>query len=559
VAKKIFTGVFSVALIIMVACMSMVYGVLYDYLGQQIDNELKNQAYMVEAGLISEGDTYLESLKNEYTLKSRVTVISSDGKVLFDNEADSVQMENHLMREEVQEAIAEGEGFAVRESSTMSTSTRYYAHLLADGNILRVSTSHFSQMGLLMDTAGLIILIGVFLIAISMIISRGIAIHIIQPINDINLNSPDIHENYVEIAPLLHRIHQQNEKIDKHIRDLRRQSDEFSIIIENMSEGLLIIDRECELLTYNGSALKILGAEASDFNKDEVVNVFSLNRSEPFRKAVEEALDGHGGEYVLPMGQDTYEIFASPVYNEGNVTGAILVIMDITEKEVGERMRREFTSNVSHELKTPLTSIFGVSDMLASGIVKPEDIGQFAITIKEESARLISLIDDIIQISRLDESTGIQEKEAIDIAEIASAVVARLQTKAAERNIQLSFTGEHTVMQGVDYILDEIVYNLCENAIKYNKDGGKVSVTVDKQLGNIMLRVADTGIGIPKEDLERVFERFYRVDKSHNKGIPGTGLGLSIVKHGVAFHDGEIILDSSEGVGTTVVVKFPDR
>ena len=556
-ARKILVGIVSVALTIMVLCMGMIMSVVYDYLGTQIDYALVNQAHLVEAGIEGGGQEYLESLKNEYTLKSRVTVIDKDGNVLFDNEADSLTMENHLQREEVQEALESGEGFAVRDSSTMATNTRYYAHTMDDGNILRVSTSQFSHIGLLFDTSGLILGTGLILIILSLVISRKVAMIIIKPINDIDLNDPQFDKNYEEIEPLLYRIHQQNEKIANQIENLRRKNEEFSIIIENMSEGLVIIDNNYEVLTFNSSALSILGADPQVIQQSEVLNVFSLNRSEPFRNAVEESLKGHKSETHLSMGTDTYEILGSPVYSEGNVTGSILIIMDVTEKEVGERMRREFTSNVSHELKTPLTSIFGVSDMLASGIVKPEDVGQFALTIKEESSRLISLIDDIMQISRLDETSGIQEKEIINLTEIAEAVTARLQSKAAEKNVTLTFAGQAAEVKGVDYILDEIVYNLCENAIKYNKQNGTVSVRVEKQLGCVLLRVADTGIGIPKDDLERVFERFYRADKSHNKDIPGTGLGLSIVKHGVAYHDGEITLDSREGIGTTVVVKMP--
>ena len=487
-------------------------------------------------------------------IKSRITLIDSQGKVLYDSVADQSSMENHMEREEVKEALTEGIGKASRTSYTLAEDTRYYAKKTADGNIVRISTSHYSQLGLLLDTFGMIIITVAVLIMLSVFISYRVARAIIKPINDIDLDNPDINENYEELGPLLHRIHQQNNRIKRQMEKLRKSREEFNIITKNMSEGLIIIDKDTEILTYNRSATEMLGG--GDGRQIEG-SVLKLNRSEPFRKAVSEALEGNNSQVYLTEGDATYEIISNPVREEEEVTGAILIVMDVTEREKGEKLRREFTSNVSHELKTPLTSIYGVSDMLASGMVKAEDVAGFAGTIKEESARLISLIDDIIKLSRMDESTVPQETEIIDVCGSARDVVSRLSGKASENKVELSFEGEPSEIKGVQHILDEIVYNICENAIKYNRPGGFVKVSVRNEGSESLITVADNGIGIPKTDRERVFERFYRVDKSHSKQIGGTGLGLSIVKHGVIYLGGKINLESEEGVGTVITVGFP--
>ena len=400
----------------------------------------------------------------------------------------------------------------------------------------------------------MIIITVAVLIVLSVFISYRVARAIIKPVNDIDLDNPDISENYEELGPLLHRIHQQNNRIKRQMENLRKSREEFNIITQNMSEGLIIIDKDAEILTYNRSAAEML--DGGDGRQIEG-SVLKLNRSEPFRKAVSEALEGNNSQVYLNEGESTYEIISNPVREEEQVTGAILIVMDVTEREKGEKLRREFTSNVSHELKTPLTSIYGVSDMLASGLVKSEDVAGFAGTIKEESARLISLIDDIIKLSRLDESTAPQETEIIDVCGSARDVVSRLSGKASENDVELSFIGEPSEIRGVQHILDEIIYNICENAIKYNRPGGFVKVSVRNEGEESLITVADNGIGIPKADRERVFERFYRVDKSHSKQIGGTGLGLSIVKHGVIYLNGRINLESEEGRGTVITVGFP--
>ena len=552
--KKILAGVIGVSLVIMLVCVGLVMGIMYDYMGEKIDEQMASEAILAEEAWLTGGEAFLDRMEDRPDIKSRITLIDSQGKVLYDSVADQSSMENHMEREEVKEALTEGIGKASRTSYTLAEDTRYYAKKTADGNIVRISTSHYSQLGLLLDTFGMIIITVAVLIMLSVFISYRVARAIIKPINDIDLDNPDINENYEELGPLLHRIHQQNNRIKRQMEKLRKSREEFNIITKNMSEGLIIIDKDTEILTYNRSATEMLGG--GDGRQIEG-SVLKLNRSEPFRKAVSEALEGNNSQVYLTEGEATYEIISNPVREEEEVTGAILIVMDVTEREKGEKLRREFTSNVSHELKTPLTSIYGVSDMLASGMVKAEDVAGFAGTIKEESARLISLIDDIIKLSRLDESTVPQETEIIDVCGSARDVVSRLSGKASENKVELSFEGEPSEIKGVQHILDEIVYNICENAIKYNRPGGFVKVSVRNEGSESLITVADNGIGIPKTDRERVFERFYRVDKSHSKQIGGTGLGLSIVKHGVIYLGGKINLESEEGVGTVITVGFP--
>ena len=552
--KKILAGVIGVSLVIMLVCVGLVMGIMYDYMGEKIDEQMASEAILAEEAWLTGGEAFLDRMEDRPDIKSRITLIDSQGKVLYDSVADQSSMENHMEREEVKEALTEGVGKASRTSYTLAEDTRYYAKKTADGNIVRISTSHYSQLGLLLDTFGMIIITVAVLIMLSVFISYRVARAIIKPINDIDLDNPDINENYEELGPLLHRIHQQNNRIKRQMEKLRKSREEFNIITKNMSEGLIIIDKDTEILTYNRSATEMLGG--GDGRQIEG-SVLKLNRSEPFRKAVSEALEGNNSQVYLTEGDATYEIISNPVREEEEVTGAILIVMDVTEREKGEKLRREFTSNVSHELKTPLTSIYGVSDMLASGMVKAEDVAGFAGTIKEESARLISLIDDIIKLSRMDESTVPQETEIIDVCGSARDVVSRLSGKASENKVELSFEGEPSEIKGVQHILDEIVYNICENAIKYNRPGGFVKVSVRNEGSESLITVADNGIGIPKTDRERVFERFYRVDKSHSKQIGGTGLGLSIVKHGVIYLGGKINLESEEGVGTVITVGFP--
>ena len=559
--KKIFTGIAVVAIAIMLVSTGLVTEIIYDYMGDKIDEQLADEATLVERGWLLDGEKYLETLEKSTNIGSRITLLSSSGEVLYDSAADTHKMENHMERPEVKEALEKGEGFATRTSYTLAHDMRYYAKKTGDGNIIRISVSHDSRMQLLLDTAGSLIFALAAVLLLGLTISFRIAKAITKPINDINLDNPGISEGYDEIAPLLARIREQNSSIRAQMEKLRKSREEFNIITENMSEGIVIIDKDGEILTYNSAAPAMLraaekGTAASSAEEKIEGSVLKLNRSEPFRSAVNAALAGSHEHTYIRNERATYEMIASPVKDRGTLNGAILIILDATQRERGERLRREFTSNVSHELKTPLTSIYGISDMMASGMVKAEDVQGFAKTIKEESARLISLIDDIMKLSRLDEKAGEDTQETADLWEIAAQTVQRLAPKAAQNDIKLELKGGAATVKGPDYIVDEIVYNLCENGIKYNKPEGTVTVSVTEEAGKCILTVRDTGIGIPKGEEERVFERFYRVDKSHSKKIGGTGLGLSIVKHGVAFLGGSVWLESEEGIGTTVTVVF---
>lgn len=567
-SKKIFFGVVSVSLVIMLICAGLLMGILYDYMGQKLDEQLADEAVLVEEGWLAGGQAYLDNLEVREDVGSRITLLSVDGEVLYDSSYDTHKMENHMQRDEVREALEKGEGFATRISYTLEQDMRYYAKMTADDNIIRISMSHNSRMRLMLDMAGMLIFVVAMLLLLGAAISYRVARAIVKPINDIDLDRPEVTAGYDELQPLLHRIAVQNENIRKQMERLRKSREEFNIITENMNEGLLIIDKDAEILTYNAGALKMLGmtyAKETDDNGQirqgtEKVegSVLKLNRSMQFRKAVSEALSGQNTQTIIEGNGFAYEVIAGPVKDGRGISGAVLILIDVTERERGERMRREFTSNVSHELKTPLTSIYGVSDMLAAGMVKAEDVKGFAKTIKEESGRLITLIDDILRLSQLDENTIPNDMETADVWEITRQVTERLRGKAEESGIRLEAVCEgeknSTKIKGADYIVDEIVFNLCENAIKYNKPGGSVNVTVRTEGAKCILSVSDTGIGIPKTEQERVFERFYRVDKSHSKKIGGTGLGLSIVKHGVSHLGGKITLESEEGKGTTITI-----
>lgn len=567
-SKKIFFGVVSVSLVIMLICAVLVMGILYDYMGQKLDEQLTDEAVLVEEAWLAGGQDYLNKLETREDVESRITLLSVDGEVLYDSSYDTHKMENHMQRDEVKEALEKGEGFATRISYTLEQDMRYYAKMTADDKIIRISMSHNSHMRLLLDMAGMLIFVLTTLLLLSAAISYRIARAVVKPINDIDLDRPELAAVYDELQPLLYRISVQNEKIKNQMEYLRKSREEFNIITENMNEGLLIIDKASEILTYNAGALRMLGVTSlketddngqlrSEAEKIEG-SVLKLNRSMQFRKAVSEALSGQNSRAIIEGNGFVCEVIAGPVKDGGEISGAVLILIDVTERECGERMRREFTSNVSHELKTPLTSIYGVSDMLATGIVKAEDVKGFAKTIKEESGRLITLIDDILRLSRLDENTMLSDMETADVWEITQQVTERLRGKAEAKGIRLEAVCEgeksSTKIKGADYIVDEIIFNLCENAIKYNKPGGSVNVTVGFADDKCILSVSDTGIGIPKAEQERVFERFYRVDKSHSKKIGGTGLGLSIVKHGVSHLGGKITLESEEGKGTTITL-----
>ena len=413
--------------------------------------------------------------------------------------------------------------------------------------IVRFTDLEISEKYLLLTSSAVIFCIAAFILA------RIFSKKIMKPINELDLDRPKIDINYGEIDNLIHQISRQNKLIDRQMMDLRRRQVEFKTITENMSEGIIILDNKSEILSYNGSALALLGAE----NVKEGEHFVSLSRSRKFISVVNDALNGRHGEGMLNIGQKVYQIFANPVMVENRNNGVVILIMDITEKEKREEMRREFTSNVSHELKTPLTTISGISELFMSGMVANQDIPKFAKNIHDEAARLLTLINDIIKLSRLDEATDPVMPDYIDLCEIVKEVKQLLTIPADERNISLTVIADPVHIMGNRVILTEMIYNLTDNAIKYNKDGGSVTITVKETDGAATVTVADTGIGIPAEHHDRIFERFYRVDKSHSKEVGGTGLGLSIVRHGAEYHKASLSVDSKENVGTSITIKFP--
>ena len=557
--KRIFGGAFIVSLVAIISAVAMVLGVAYTKEQQLFKRQLEQQAMLLAATMENTSpDDDVESLRKlshdiHGTFENRITYIGQDGTVLFDNEADPATMENHLGREEVVAAKQSGTGTAIRESYTMSEMTVYCARVIGYGCIVRVAGTMDTVAARIAGMWWEVLLVVIIAAMVSLGVAAIVARVVVKPINSIDLKNPDIGESYSEIAPLLHRISEQNHEIDQQIAELTRSRKEFSLITENMSEGFIIIDSRTEVLSYNTAALKILGSDFTGSSRSVLV----LNRSEAFRSAVADALAGKRSETDLTLSEKIYQVIATPAFTGSSVTGAVMIILDITEKEAREELRREFTSNVSHELKTPLTTIYGISDMLVGGIVKPEDIPGFAKNIRDEAGRMITLIQDILKLSQLDENTFSDQRERVDLYELAQSAAERLRPQADEKHVTISVTGERSEFTGIATVLEEMIYNLLDNAVKYNKQGGRADVDVRSSGDDIVVTVSDTGIGVPADSIDRIFERFYRADKSHSRKIGGTGLGLSIVKHGVSLHGGSITVKSSEGSGTTFTIALP--
>jgi len=557
--KRIFGGAFIVSLVAIISAVAMVLGVAYTKEQQLFKRQLEQQAMLLAATMENTSpDDDVESLRKlshdiHGTFENRITYIGQDGTVLFDNEADPATMENHLGREEVVAAKQSGTGTAIRESYTMSEMTVYCARVIGYDCIVRVAGTMDTVAARIAGMWWEVLLVVIIAAMVSLGVAAIVARVVVKPINSIDLKNPDIGESYSEIAPLLHRISEQNHEIDQQIAELTRSRKEFSLITENMSEGFIIIDSRTEVLSYNTAALKILGSDFTGSSRSVLV----LNRSEAFRSAVEDALAGKRSETDLTLSEKIYQVIATPAFTGSSVTGAVMIILDITEKEAREELRREFTSNVSHELKTPLTTIYGISDMLVGGIVKPEDIPGFAKNIRDEAGRMITLIQDILKLSQLDENTFSDQRERVDLYELAQSAAERLRPQADEKHVTISVTGERSEFTGIATVLEEMIYNLLDNAVKYNKQGGRADVDVRSSGDYIVVTVSDTGIGVPADSIDRIFERFYRADKSHSRKIGGTGLGLSIVKHGVSLHGGSITVKSSEDSGTTFTMALP--
>lgn len=550
--KRIFRSTITVVIVVLLLSFILTTGVLYNYFQDLRLDELESAADYISAGIEDDGLSYLNELEGE---TYRVTWVDTDGTVLFDNEYDVAEMENHADREEIQDAMENSTGTSVRYSSTISENSIYYALRLDDDTILRVSTTQDSVWVLCKNLLLPFIVIVIIACALAGYLSNRVAHRIVQPLSEIDLHHPEDADTYEELTPFVQRIAAQNREINAKMDNARQQQQEFAMITENMSEGMFTIDSRYQILSYNKSATRIF-----DMQDDvEYNSILSVNRSETFRNVVDSALQGRHAQQNLELKGRIYQVLANPVLDDdttGELIGAVLLVLDITEKEEQERYRREFTANVSHELKTPLTSISGIAEIIKNGMVKEEDIPHFADKIYQESQRLINLIGDIIKLSRLDEQVPM-EKEQVDLLDVARDVVKRLDELAQKNDVILAVEGQHAIVYGVRQVLTEMIYNVCDNAIKYNKPGGRVWVKVTVNEEFAVVSVADTGIGIPEADQSRVFERFYRVDKSRSKAVGGTGLGLSIVKHGAELHHAEVSLESTEGEGTTITMTFP--
>lgn len=549
--NRIFFSIFSSSLIALVLSLACVTGVMYNAMTAELREEIQNEAKIVSSAIDSfETDSAAEEFISDVGHKSgnRITLISADGAVLYDNFTKISDMDNHLDRPEISEALQNGTGTALRASDTLGEHTYYCAVKLKSGKIIRIANTTKSVLGLLSHLILWLILIGVLIFIISLIMAGLLTRSIIRPINELDLDAPGENLTYDELSPLLSRMDKQNEKINAQIEKLSEQKSELSCITGNMSEGLVIFGSGGNILSANAAAQRILGSSASG-------SYTRLCRDKEYLDTVETALGGDHGKCLLEKNGRVYSLTASPV-TETKKYSAVLFIVDVTDRENAEKMRREFSANVSHELKTPLTSIMGAAEIIEKGIVKKEDIPHFAGNIHSEAMRLLALIEDIIKISRLDEGGLVQEFEDIFLDDICKSVLTELSEKAQNRGISLESSLERFSIRGVRPVLHEMVYNLCDNGIAYNNKGGKVEISLEKTPPGCILKVTDNGIGIPPEHQARIFERFYRVDKSHSRETGGTGLGLSIVKHGAALHGGVISLQSEVGKGTVISIEF---
>ena len=539
-----------VCALVLAVGLAAVMGILYSNFDGQMRKELSKEAAYLAYGVEQQGVDYLKNIKDK---SARITYIDQDGTVLFDNEADVSEMKNHSDRTEFQKAEKYGAGESSRYSDTLSEKTIYYALRLKDGTVLRVSGTQDSVLALvenlIFPLCGLLCL----MLILSGIMASAISKRIVKPINELDLESPEENRIYEELSPLLSKIHRQNREIQNQLELAKQQQEEFALITENMQEGLIVIDKYTMILSANSSAWNLFHMDRGCQGE----SVYCLDREEEFRHAIEQVLSGEHTELVLKLNGSDIQLIANPVIRDKKTEGAVVLLVNVTEKLERESLRREFSANVSHELKTPLTSISGFAEIMQSGLVKCEDIPQFAGRIYKEAQRLLQLVEDVIQISQLDEEKTSYTWEPVDVYQVCKNAFESLKEKAKRLNVHLYICGEYMKMEAVRTLLEEAVYNVCDNAIKYNRNEGSVSVFLTQTAQEIQIVVKETGVGIPKEDQDRVFERFYRVDKSHSKEIGGTGLGLSIVKHAVGALKGSVILRSEEGNGTEICMKFP--
>lgn len=546
--SRIFRSIVTVAVAVLFCSLLLIMGALYGYANDIQTAQLQDELRIAAAGTEQSG---LEFLKSVEAKNFRITWIQSDGRVLFDTHAQSGQMENHLQREEIQQALNSGSGSAVRQSNTLLEKRMYEAVRLSDGSVLRISASQKTLLVLLAGMLHPLCIVAAVAIILSAILAHRVSGKIVEPLNHLDLEHPLENDTYEELSPLLVRIHQQHKKIENQLQSLRRKTDEFNQITANMHEGLVLLDGNGAVLSLNPAARRLFATDETGVGRP----FCAVDRRPEMTAAVEAAFETGHSELKAQRQGRTYQFLLSRISSGDEAIGLMILAMDITDVQNAERSRREFTANVSHELKTPLQAIIGSAELLENGLVKPEDTQRFIGNIRREAARLVNLIEDVIRLSHLDEGVELP-KEDVDILDIAEEIAESLELAAQEKQVTISVSGDHCTFPGVRGLVFEIVQNLCGNAVKYNVPGGRVDVTVKKQEHHVVLTVADTGIGIPKEHCSRVFERFYRVDKSHSKATGGTGLGLSIVKHAAQYHNADISLQSTPGEGTVISVTF---
>ncbi len=546
--KKIFRSMITVALAVLLSSLFVATTFIYDYFNKSQVAQLKAELELVKETVNKVGVEYFEYFDSTMF---RFTVVDKNGNVLYDTVADAAQMENHGDREEIKEAIETGYGSSARNSSTLTEKTFYEAVLLDSGDVLRISVSQLTLGALFVGMSPAICVIIFVAGIVSFLLSSKMTQNIIEPLNELDLENPIENNSYEELSPILTKINKQHKQINRHIEELRRKADEFEQITSSMSEGLILIDEKGTILSMNNACKKIYAV------KKDVIgnNLLSVDRTKQMSNAVKEALRGEHSEFVVQKNGYEYQFNINPIETGGKRLGAVILAFDITEKAFAERNRQEFTANVTHELKTPLQSIIGSAELLENGLVKPEDTGRFVRNIRKEASRLVSLINDIIRLSQLDENHE-PATETVNLREVANEVVEVLTASATKKDVSLEVIGDACVIYGVHRYIYEIIYNLCDNAIRYNVNGGKVTIDIHRENNRNVIVVSDTGIGIGAEHHARIFERFYRVDKSHSKETGGTGLGLSIVKHAVMYHKGKIELESEIGKGTTIKVFF---
>lgn len=547
--SKIFRSIFITAFAVLMATLAIITSFLYGYFTNIQINQLKDELSIASVGTEKSGNAYLENLKSD---NFRLTWVASDGMVLFDTRADKSAMDNHLDREEITEALETGKGSSSRRSATLTEKTLYEAVRLSDGTVLRISVKRASRLTLLLGMLYPIIVVIIISVIISAVLAHKMSKKIIEPLNKLDLDNPTENDAYEEITPLLSRIHKQNMKIERKAAQLNRRKEEFDLITRNMREGLVLLDKSKNVLTINAAAIGIFGTDEKCIGKE----FLTVDRRHDIRSAIETSLSNGHSEIRAKRNEREYQFDISRIETDGETVGTVILAFDITEQADAERLRREFTANVSHELKTPLQSITGSAELIENGLVKPEDMPRFVGHIREEATRLVTLVEDIIRLSQLDEESEMP-KENVSLYEISKEACGMLHDSAAKKDITIEVTGDSGNVFGVKHLLFEVVYNLCDNAIKYNLDGGRVDVKISETEKETVLTVTDNGIGIAPEHHARIFERFYRVDKSHSKKSGGTGLGLSIVKHAVMYHGGKISLQSEENKGTAVTVVLP--